>query len=187
MIGPLAKIIRTSNLFKKCSKIVLKVWFKSNLCILSFDWLIDIHLFTPLPNNASFIIAKQMFVREELSDVVLFFEHNLKKSLCKICFGEFTLAPLKFDPCTSRTDSFYFTYHFPFVSVTIRNPLKFSSNYVVDNLKRYQRHIKILDNSLWRRCSYFILPYMLESSGYLLWCRETEANIPLHLVSQLPI
>ena len=84
MIGLLAKIIRTSNSFKNVLRYFGKVWRKLNLCILWFDWLIALYIFTPLPRNASFLIVKHSCVREELSDVVFFFRHNFNRSLCKI-------------------------------------------------------------------------------------------------------
>ena len=78
MIGLLAQIIRASNSFKSVLRYFGKVFRKSNLCILQFDWLRDLYFFTPLPRNASFLIVKHSCVREELSDV--------NKSLCKKIF-----------------------------------------------------------------------------------------------------
>ena len=56
------------------------------MCIMQFDWLIGLHIFTPLPRNASFINVKNCCVREEVSDVVFFFRQNFNKSLCKNIF-----------------------------------------------------------------------------------------------------
>ena len=53
---------------------------KSNLCILQFDWLIAI------TSQREFLIVKHSYVREELSDFVLFFRHNFNKSLCNNIF-----------------------------------------------------------------------------------------------------
>ena len=50
MIGPLAKIIRTSNSFKNVLRYFGKVWRKSNLCILWFDWFIALYSFTHIGN-----------------------------------------------------------------------------------------------------------------------------------------
>ena len=49
-----------------------KVLCMSNLCILWFDWLVTLYTFTPLPCNTIFLIVKHIFVREELTDVVVF-------------------------------------------------------------------------------------------------------------------
>ena len=57
------------------------------MCIIRFDWLSALYLFTPLPRNAIFLIVKNSGVREEISDV--------NKSLCKNIF----LVSLQF--CTS--------------------------------------------------------------------------------------
>ena len=86
MIGPLAKIIITSNSFKIVLRYFGKVWRKSNFFRLWFDWLIALYLFTQLPHNASFLIVKNSGVREEFSDVVFFFQRNFKKSVCKNIF-----------------------------------------------------------------------------------------------------
>ena len=86
MIGLLAKIIRTSNLIKNVLRSYGKVWRKSNFCILWFYWLIYFYIFNPLPRNASFLILKHSCVREELSDVVFFFQCNFNKPLCKNIF-----------------------------------------------------------------------------------------------------
>ena len=45
----------------------------------------------------------------------------------------------------------------------------------------------ILDNPRRRRGSHSQFPYTLQSSGDFLWCRETEAHIPLLLVCSLPV
>ena len=58
MIGPLAKMITTSNSFKIVLKYFGKVWRKSNVCIIKFDWLIALHIFTLLVCKASFLIVK---------------------------------------------------------------------------------------------------------------------------------
>ena len=86
MIGPLAKIISTSNSFKIVLIYFGKVWLKSNLCILLFYWLIYLFLFSPLPLNASFLIVKHSCVREELIDVVFFFRHNFKDHCAQTYF-----------------------------------------------------------------------------------------------------
>ena len=86
MIGPLAQIIRTTNSFQNVLSYFCKVRRKSNLCILQFDWLIVLYLFTTLTCNASFLIVKHGCVRYELSDGVFFFRHNFNKSLCKNIF-----------------------------------------------------------------------------------------------------
>ena len=78
MIGPLAKIFRASNSFIIVLRYSGKVLRKSNLCIVRFNWLISLYLFTTVPRNARFSIVKHSCVREELSDV--------NKSLCKNIF-----------------------------------------------------------------------------------------------------
>ena len=45
-----------------------------------------VYLFTPFPRNASFLIVKHSYVREELSYVVFFFRRNFNISLCKNIF-----------------------------------------------------------------------------------------------------
>ena len=78
MIGPLAQIIIASNSFKTVLRYFGKVWHKSNVYIMLFDWLIALYIFTLLPRNASFLILKNSCVREEVSD--------FNKSLCKNIF-----------------------------------------------------------------------------------------------------
>ena len=56
------------------------------MCILLFDWLIALYLFTPLPRNTSFIIVKHICVREESVMLCSFFRHNFNKSLRKNIF-----------------------------------------------------------------------------------------------------
>ena len=102
-------------------------------------------------------------------------------------FGEFALAPLTFGPFTSPTDTFPFTCHFSSVSIPISKSLNCSPIFQVVNFQRLQRQIDILYNSRRRRGSHFRLPYKLHSSDDFLWCSETEAHIPLLLVSSLPV
>ena len=80
MISTLSQIIRDSKKIKTILRYFSKVWRKSNLCILRFDWLTALYIFNPLPCNASFLIVKKSCVRDELSDV--------KKSLFKNIFLE---------------------------------------------------------------------------------------------------
>ena len=75
MIGPLAKFVTASNLFKIVLRDFGKVWRKSNVCIIGFDWLIDLYIFTLLHCYAIFLIVKNSCVGEEVSDI--------NKSLCK--------------------------------------------------------------------------------------------------------
>ena len=58
MIGPLARFVRASNPFKTFLRCFGKVRRKSNVCIIRFEWLIALYIFTLLPRNASFIIVK---------------------------------------------------------------------------------------------------------------------------------
>ena len=75
--------------------------------MLWFDWLIALHIFTPLPCNASFLIVNQLFRgRTQWCQQITVQEH---------LFGEFALVHLTFGSCTSPTDTFPFTYH-PFDS-----------------------------------------------------------------------
>ena len=113
MIGPLAKIIRTSNLFKNVLRYFGKVWHKSKLWLLWFDWLTALCIFTPLPCNASFLIIKYSCVSEEHNNVLFFFRRNFNKALCKSIFlvslhsgplpPQLTLFPL---PTTCTVDDF---------------------------------------------------------------------------------
>ena len=158
------------------------------MCILRFNWLIGLYLFLSLVCNTSFLIVKNSCVREEHIDLLFFLQTQIQQITVKEhIFGEFALAPLTFVPCTSPTDNFPFTYHFPSVSITICQSLNCSPICAVDNLQRLQRKIDILDNSRQRRGSHFRLPYTLQSSGDFLWCRETEAHIPLLLICSLPV
>ena len=166
MIGTLAKIIKTSNLFQNVKRYSDKVLHKSIFCIFWFEWLIALYLFTPLPCNAIFLILKHRCVREELSDVVFFLQTQLQQiTVQEHLFGEFALAPLTFGPCTSPTDTFSFPYHFPSVSIPISNPLNCRPICLVDNFQRFHRHTNILDNPCWIRCSHFWFPYTFDSSG----------------------
>ena len=104
MIGLLAKFVRASNSFKIGYRYFGKVWRKSNVCIIRFDWLIALYLFTLLHRNASFLIVKNSCVKEEVSDV--------NKSMCKNIFlVRSRLCTSPFFLCTSPTDTFPFTYH----------------------------------------------------------------------------
>ena len=103
MIGPLAKFVRASNLFKIVLRYFGKVWRKSNLCIIKFDWLVALYLFTLLPRNASFLIVKNSVVREELID--------FNKSLCRNIF----LVSLRFceSPLVRAPPNWHFLLHLP--------------------------------------------------------------------------
>ena len=62
---------------------------------------------------ASFLIVKNSCVREELIDILFFLQTQLQHiTVQEHIFGEFALVSLTFDPCTSPTDTFPFTYHF---------------------------------------------------------------------------
>ena len=188
MIGPLAKFVTASNSFKIVLRYFGKVYRKSNVCIIQFDWLIALYIFISLVCNASFLIVKNSGIREELSDVVFFIQTQLQQiTVQEHIFGEFATASLTFVPCTSPTDTLPFNYHFLSVSIPIRQTLNCSPIWVVDNLQRFQRHINILDHPLQRKCSHFRFPYTLQSSGDFIWCRETEAHINLLLACSLPI
>ena len=153
------------------------------MCIIQFYWLIALYLFVSLVRNASFLILKNSCVREELTDVVFFLQTQLQQiTVQEHIFGEFALAPLTFVPCTSPTDTFPFTSHFPSVSIPISHPLNCSPICMIENFQRFQCQINILDNPCRRRGYNFRFPYTLQSSGDFLWCRETEAHIPLLLV-----
>ena len=158
------------------------------MCILQFDWLIALYFVMSLVRNKSFLIVKHSYVREELTDVVFFLQTQLQQiTVQEHILGEFALATLTFGPCTSPTDNFPFTYHFPYVSIPISQLLNCSSICAVDNFQNFQRQIDILDIPRRRRGSHFRFPYTLQSSGNLLWCRETEAHINLLLVCSLPV
>ena len=55
MIGPLAKSVRASNSFKIVLRYFGKVYRKSNVYIIRFDWLIALYFFISLVCNESFI------------------------------------------------------------------------------------------------------------------------------------
>ena len=168
MIGPLAKFIRALNSFKTVLRYFDKVWCKSNVCVIRFYWLISLYLFTLLPCNASFLIIKNGFVREEVSDLVFFFRHTYNRSLCKNIFLMSTHScPLPLfrappqlilfpSPTTFRMCTFLSA------SPSIAAPCYF---------QRFQRQIYIFDHPNWIRRSHFLFPYMLQSSGNFLWCR----------------
>ena len=80
-------------------------------------------------------------------------------------FGEFALTLLTFSPCKSPTDTFSFTNNFPSVLIPISKPLSCISIFAVDNFRRFQCQINILDNPRWRKCSHFLFPYTLQSYG----------------------
>ena len=158
------------------------------MCTLQFDWLIALYPYISLFCNASFLIVKNSCVGEEITDVVFFLQTQLQQiTVQENIFGKFALAPLNFGLCTSLTDTFPFTYHFPSMSIPIGQPFKCSPICTVDSFQRFQRHINILDNPRQRMGSHFRFSYTLQSSGDLLWCRETEAYIPLLLVCSLPV
>ena len=141
-----------------------------------------------LVHNASFLIVKKSCVREELIDLLFLLQKQLQQiTVHEHIFDEIALVPLTFGPCTSPTETFSFAYHFPSVSIPIYQSLKCSPICAVENFRRLQRQINILDNSRQRKGSHFRFPYTLQSSGDLLWCRETEAHIPLLLISSLPV
>ena len=124
MIGPLAKFVTVSNLFKIILRYFGNVSCKSNVCILQFNWLICLYLFMSLVRSASFLIVKNSCVREELIDLPFFLQTQLQQiTVQEHIFGEFVLAPLTFSPCNSPTETFPFTYHFSSVSIPIRKSL----------------------------------------------------------------
>ena len=105
MIGPLAKFARASNSFKIVLIYFGKVWRKSNVCIIRFDWLIALYLFTLLTRNTSFLIVKKVVSGKKSSQLQpITVQENI--------FGEFALAPHTFGPCTSPTDTFFFRHNF---------------------------------------------------------------------------
>ena len=122
MIGLLARFSRASIFFKIVPGYFDKVERNSTVCIIRFDWLIALYLFTLLPRNTSFLIVKNCCVREELSDVVFFLQTQLQQiNVQEHLFGEFALAPLTFGPCTSTNDNF--SLHLPlFVYVHFYHP-----------------------------------------------------------------
>ena len=117
-----------------------KVWRKSNVSIIQYDWLIALYIFISLVSNMSCLIIKSSGVREELSDLLFFFQTQLQKIIVEEhLFGEFALAILTFGSCTSPTDTFPFTYLFPSVAISIQYPLDCSTIFVVNHLQRFQR------------------------------------------------
>ena len=102
MIGPLSKIFRASNLFKIVLRYFGKVWHKPNVCIIRFDWLISLYIFTPLPCNASFLIVIFLCQRRSQWCQQITVQEHL--------FGEFALVNLTFGSWTSPNDTAPFTY-----------------------------------------------------------------------------
>ena len=93
-----------------------------------------------LVHNASFLIVKNSCVREELIDITFFLQTQLQQiTVQEHLFGAFAHAPPTFGPCTSPTDTFPFTYHFPSMSIPICRYLNCSPICVVDNFQRLQR------------------------------------------------
>ena len=135
-------------------------------------WLVSISLyFYPITSQHAFYNCKHSCVREELSDVVFFQTKIQQTTAQEHLFGEFSLVHHNFVPWISPTDNLPFTYHFPSVYIPINNTLNCITICMVENFQRYQRKINILDNPLWRGCCHFWFPYILDSSGNLLWCR----------------
>ena len=89
---------------------------------------------------ASCLIVKNSCVREELIEIPFFLQTQLQQITVKEhLLGEFALTPLTFEPCTSPTDTFPFTYHFLSVSIPISESLNWSPICQVDNFQRLQR------------------------------------------------
>ena len=68
-------------------------------------------------------------------------------------FGGFAIATPTFGLCTSPADTFPFTYHFPSVYIHIIKFFKYRPICAADTFQRFQRHINILNNPRWRKCS----------------------------------
>ena len=108
---------------------------KSNVCIIQYDWLIVLYIFFPLVRIASFFNIKNSCVREEITDLPSFHKTQLQQiTVEEYLFGEFALATLTFGPCTSTSDTFPFTYHFPPVSISISEPFNCSPIFTIHNL-----------------------------------------------------
>ena len=91
-------------------------------------------------------------------------------------FSEFALTPLTFGLCTSPTDTFPFTYHFPSVPIPIRQPLNYSPICTVENFQCFQRQIDILDNPLRRRCSHL----SIYRDNFLSFIIEHRKTLPCY-------
>ena len=152
-------------------------------------WLVNISLYIFLiSSHCEFSNRKISCVRKELTDVVSSLQKQLQQiNLQGHLFGEFAIAPLTFLLCTYTTDTFPFTYHFPYIAIPISQPLNCSPICTVDNFQHFKLQIDFLDNPLQRRGSHFWFPYTLQSSGNLLWRRETEAHILLLLFCSLHV
>ena len=69
---------------------------------------------------AGFLIGKHSCVRDERISLPFFLQTQLQQiTVQEHLFGEFTLAPLTIDLCTSPTETFPFTYHFSYVPIPI--------------------------------------------------------------------
>ena len=114
------------------------------MCIIQYDWLIVLHIFIPLVRITSFLIVKNIGVREEITDLPSFHMTQLQQiTVEEHIFGEFALTNLTFGPCTFTTDTFPFTYQIPYVPTSISEPLNCSPIFNVDNLQCFQRQIDI--------------------------------------------
>ena len=61
--------------------------------------------FNVISSQREFLIAKNSCVREELIDLPFFLQTQLQQiTVQEHLFGEFALAPLTFELCTSPTD-----------------------------------------------------------------------------------
>ena len=146
MIGPLAKFVRASNSSKTVLRYFCKVLCKSNVCIIQFYWLIPLYLFTLLPCNASFLIVKNSFVREEVSDLVFFFRHAFNRSLCKNIFLVSSYScPLPLFHAPPQLTLFPSPTTFRMCTFLSASPST-AAPCAVDNFQRLQRQIYIFDN-----------------------------------------
>ena len=51
------------------------------MCIIRFDWLVALYIFTLLPHNASFLIIKKKYESGKNSVIYFFFRHNFNRSI----------------------------------------------------------------------------------------------------------
>ena len=131
-------MVRTAFLCKTFLRYFGKVRHKSNVRIIKYDWLIVLYIFIPLVRIASFLIIKNICVWKEITDLPSFHKTQLQQiTVEEHIFGAFALASLTFGPCTSTSDNFPFTYHFPPVPISISKPFNCSPIFTIHNFQRF--------------------------------------------------
>ena len=103
MIGPLAEFVTASNSFKIVQSYFGKVYRKSNVCIIQFNWLIGIYLVLSLVRNASFLIVKSSCVRGRSQWRQQITVQNIFLVSLRLCISPLVCAPTQLTLFTSPT------------------------------------------------------------------------------------